>query len=215
MCGVRDENIELAERLHRRFDQIVAKRRLRQASFDEHAFAPMRLDGASRFLRIGPFRRKMRDNHVGAFARKQHCHSAADSGISAGDQRHLAGQLAGRTIFVGLKARPRRHLRFDAGLFQMLFGKRRRRLGLLRVRRLRFFLLDFGTHWLMLLGVMTSLHSTARHRFRARVIAASNVQKRLKKIHAVRLRSERCVSQFSDVAAMERIMLMRDCPSSR
>ena len=91
------------------------------------------------------------DGDVGAFAREQHGHGAADAGIAAGDQRHLALQLARALVEGRVVHRRRVELGLDAGLLQVLLGKRR--LGIVARAGLRRRVLVLGLERALLLGL--------------------------------------------------------------
>ena len=90
MRGVRNEDVELAESLHCRFDQIVTERRLNQIAFRKYAFSAVRFDGAPRLFGVGTLGRQMGDHHVGSLASEEHRDCASNTRIAARDQRDLA-----------------------------------------------------------------------------------------------------------------------------
>src|SRR4030095_5382936 len=113
---VRHENVELAELLHRRVDDLVAELGVTEIAFEREAASALVFDGTTRFLRIRFFRRKMAECDVRAFAREQHGNRAPDPGSPAGDERDLALELSRRAILFRLVTRARIELRLDAGL---------------------------------------------------------------------------------------------------
>ena len=64
-------------------------------------------------------------DHVRALARVDQRDRATDPGITAGDQRLLARQLAGRAVVLRLEARLRLELGLEAGLLELLRRERR------------------------------------------------------------------------------------------
>ena len=80
------------------------------------------------FLRVGLLFGKVVDRDVGAFTREHHGHGAADSGISARNERDLVFQLVRGLVGFRLVARLRIELRFQARAVLVLHGEGRIRL---------------------------------------------------------------------------------------
>ena len=91
--GVVDQDVELAELVHGALHRVAAEFAVGDVARDRDAAAAFVLDRALRLggvLMLG----QVGDGHVGALAGEQHRHGAADAGIGAGDQCHLAIELA-------------------------------------------------------------------------------------------------------------------------
>ena len=90
--GVVDEDVELAELLHRLLHRVLAEFRIGDIARQQNAAAAFLLDGPLGLLGVLVLV-EIGDRDVGALARKEHGHRAADAGVAAGDQRDLVEQF--------------------------------------------------------------------------------------------------------------------------
>ena len=123
--GVVHENVQLAVRLDRPGDCVLAEGRLAHVAGQQQRFAPFRLDGLPRFLGVALFFRQVHERHVGAFAGKEHGHSPADARIAAGNEGRFVLELLRTSIERRLVMRPGLQLRFQARRLLVLLRKRR------------------------------------------------------------------------------------------
>ncbi len=119
--GVVDQHVEPAEGLRRLRHGLVAESRFAHVAGDQQAAAAFGLDRAPGFARVVVFV-QIDDGDVGAFAREQHAHRAADAGIAAGDDGGHAGQFAAALVVGRQVLRGQGHFAFPAGLGQVLPG---------------------------------------------------------------------------------------------
>jgi hypothetical protein len=68
-----------------RLDRLLAELRVLHVAGNQHALAAFLLDPALGLLGV-LVRAEVDDRDVGAFAREQHRHRAADAGVAAGDR---------------------------------------------------------------------------------------------------------------------------------
>src|SRR5947209_5941079 len=85
--------LHLAKLLHHLFHRIAAELRIGEVARDQQRATPFGFHGIASLLRIHLLFRQINDCDIGAFARVQHSHSTANSGVAAGDQRDFAFQL--------------------------------------------------------------------------------------------------------------------------
>jgi hypothetical protein len=126
--GIVDQNVEAAQFLHCPLDGIEAEGALGDIACDHQAASPVGLDGAARDLGVLGLV-EMHDGDIGALAREQHRHGAADARVAAGDQRDLVEQLERTLVVRGFVHRRGIKPRFLAGLALVLLGQWRRRVG--------------------------------------------------------------------------------------
>ena len=122
-----DQDVQLAECRNGLFHGLLAKVEALDVARNQEAAPALGLDVALGFFRIFVLV-QVHDGHVGAFAREQHRDGPADAGVAAGDDGDFPVELAAALVRLGHEARALRHLRFDAGLGQVLVRHRRRRL---------------------------------------------------------------------------------------
>ena len=107
------------ELLDRGVRDLPAKCWIRDIPAQREAATPCRLHRGARLLRIRVVR-VVRDGHVRTLLRVQHCHGAADAGVTTSDQGDLAFQLPGGAIRARVIARARHELVFGSGTRQVL-----------------------------------------------------------------------------------------------
>jgi hypothetical protein len=117
--GVVDEDVDLAEFLHRAFDDGLAVGLLADVARDGDAFPPGGLDYPRRLLRVTLFA-QVGDEDVCPLAGEGQRHGPADAAVAAGDDRRLPFQLP--RPLVGLLPIVRRwlHLGFEPRRFLLL-----------------------------------------------------------------------------------------------
>lgn len=122
--GVVDQHVEAAEFLHRACHRAAAKGAGADIAPQRETAPALCLDGALRRLGVAILA-EIGDGDIGALAREQHRHSAADAGIAAGDQGHLAVELLRALPERRVIERRRLDRPFLAGLRMMLLRERR------------------------------------------------------------------------------------------
>src|SRR5262249_51476682 len=91
-CGVIDENVDASEFTHHALDGAETESAAGHVAGNENAVTSFLLNGLARGFRILLFA-EIECGDIGAFARKEHRYSAADSGIGARDNRNLITQF--------------------------------------------------------------------------------------------------------------------------
>jgi hypothetical protein len=99
---------------------------------------------------------EVNNGDVRAFARVQHRHRAADAGVAAGDDRHLAGQLAAAAVVRRHELRFLLQLRFQPRFCDVL-GRWRTGIGVLRTGLHRLFALFLDAASRLLLAALVLL----------------------------------------------------------
>ena len=119
-----DQDVELAEARPPSFHGVLAEFGIGHVAREQDAAAAFLLHGALGFLGVVVLV-EIGDRHVGALARVQHGHRAADTGIAAGDQRDLVLELLGALVMRRVVHRRELEFRFVSGLLEMLLRQRR------------------------------------------------------------------------------------------
>lgn len=123
--GVAHQGVEPAQPFHGAPHSVEAERLLAQVAGDEQAPPPLGLDALAHDVGVRLLAGKIRDRDIRSLPGVEERDGAADTGITAGDERDLAGQLARRPVSRGPVARRRVDLGLQARVRQPLLGKRR------------------------------------------------------------------------------------------
>src|SRR5438477_42096 len=103
----------------------LAEFRVAHVARNQQTTLSFRLDCLTRLLGITLLLGKIHDADVRAFARVEHGHGAADSGVAAGNERDATTELSRTAIRRRVILRSRPNLGFDSRLCLVLRGKGR------------------------------------------------------------------------------------------
>ena len=117
--GIVDQHVEPAPAGHHLVDCLLAEFHVLDVARHGDAALAFGFDAALGFGRVFMLV-EVKNRDVGPFARKQHRHRAADAGVAAGDDRHLALQLATALVMPGHEHGFQCHVGFGTGFAHVL-----------------------------------------------------------------------------------------------
>jgi len=117
-----DQDVELAELLEGLLDRGFTEAQIRDVPRHRNTTSPFGLDRAFGLLGVGVLV-QIRDCHVRAFAGVEYRDRTADTGIAPCNQRHHVAQFVGAVVVGCIVHGSTGELGFQAGLFEVLFGK--------------------------------------------------------------------------------------------